>query len=59
VTVTIVSDDPARGWRAAATHKWLNSPCTTASGADAVGVESGAIVCGTLAVPSSSATQND
>lgn len=58
VTVTIVSEDPYTGWRAAAKHKWLNSPCTTASGAEAVGVESGAIVCSNLAMPASSATQN-
>lgn len=58
VTVTIVSDDPARGWKAAAKHKWLDTPCITASGADAVGVESGAIVCSSLAVPPSSATQS-
>lgn len=53
VTVTIVSEDPARGWKAAAKHKWLDAPCITAAGAEAVGVESGAIVCGSLAAPSS------
>jgi len=45
VTVTIESSDPQRGWKAAARHMWLNTPCTTATGIDAVGVESGAIIC--------------
>ena len=58
VTITIVSDDPYRGWRAAAKHKWLDSPCTTASGSEAVGVESGAIICSVLMTPASSATGN-
>jgi prepilin-type N-terminal cleavage/methylation domain-containing protein len=48
VTVSILSDDTTRGWKAAAKHKWLDSPCVTAVGTDAVGVESGAIVCGNL-----------
>jgi hypothetical protein len=26
-------------------HDWLATPCTTAAGSDAVGVEAGAIVC--------------
>ena len=45
VSVTIESSDPLRGWKAAARHVWLDTPCTTASGVDAVGVESGAIIC--------------
>jgi prepilin-type N-terminal cleavage/methylation domain-containing protein len=45
VSVTIESSDPLRGWKAAARHVWLNTPCTTAAGIDAVGVESGAIIC--------------
>jgi prepilin-type N-terminal cleavage/methylation domain-containing protein len=45
VSVTIESSDPLRGWKAAARHVWLNTPCTTAAGVDAVGVESGAIIC--------------
>ena len=45
VSVTIESSDPLRGWKAAARHMWLNTPCTTAAGIDAVGVESGAIIC--------------
>lgn len=56
VTVTIISEDPYRGWRAAAKHKWLDGPCTTATGSEAVDVESGAIICSNLAVPASSAT---
>lgn len=59
VSVSIASDDPARGWKAVATHKWLDTPCTTAAGADAVGVESGAIVCSNLAAPVASASKND
>lgn len=57
VTVTIVSDDPYRGWKAAAKHRWLDAPCTTAAGDEAIGVESGAIICGSLTAPASSATQ--
>ena len=45
VTVTIESSDPLRGWKASARHMWLPTPCTTATGADAVDVESGAIIC--------------
>jgi len=51
VEIIIVSADPAKGWRAAATHTWLATPCTTASGADAVGVEAGAIVCSNVSLP--------
>jgi len=57
VTVTIISDDPFKGWRAAAQHRWLATPCTTAAGAEAVGVEAGAIVCANLAVATAYATQ--
>ena len=50
VEITIVSSDLEKGWRAAATHTWLSTPCTTAAGADAVGVEAGAIVCSNVAL---------
>lgn len=53
VAITIESEDPMRGWKASAKHVWLDTPCTTASGADAVGVESGSIVCANLALPPS------
>ena len=56
VTVAIVSEDPTRGWKAAAKHNWLESPCVTAAGAEAVGLESGAIVCPNLAAQASAAT---
>jgi prepilin-type N-terminal cleavage/methylation domain-containing protein len=59
VSVTIVSDDPTRGWKAAAKHRWLDSPCITAAGAEAVGVESGAIVCANLALASASASSTN
>jgi len=55
VQIVIVSTDPLKGWSALARHAWLATPCTTASGADAVGVESGAIVCSNLAIPSGGA----
>ena len=58
VSVTIVSSDPLKGWRALARHAWLATPCSTAVGADAVGVEAGAIVCSNLAAPSSGAQGN-
>ena len=45
VSLTLESSDPHRGWKAAARHAWLQTPCTTAAGIDAVGVEAGAIVC--------------
>jgi len=45
VSVTIESTDPVRGWKATAHHMWLATPCTTATGPDADGVESGAIIC--------------
>lgn len=56
VTVSIVSEDPTRGWKAAAKHKWLHLPCITAAGAEAVDVESGAIVCPNLAMEAAAAT---
>jgi prepilin-type N-terminal cleavage/methylation domain-containing protein len=55
VEITIVSTDPLKGWSAVARHAGLATPCTTASGPDAVGVESGAIVCSNVAVPSGGA----
>jgi prepilin-type N-terminal cleavage/methylation domain-containing protein len=55
VEITIVSADPLKGWSAVARHARLATPCTTASGPDAVGVESGAIVCSNVAMPSSGA----
>jgi prepilin-type N-terminal cleavage/methylation domain-containing protein len=57
VSVDIESTDPLKGWRASARHAWLATPCTTAAGPDAVGVEAGAIICSNLATPSSGATQ--
>lgn len=45
VSITIESSDELKGWRASAKHDWLATPCTTAAGSDAVGVEAGAIVC--------------
>jgi len=51
VEITIVTTDPLKGWSALARHTWLASPCTTAVGVDAVGVESGSIVCSNLALP--------
>lgn len=57
VSITIESTDLIRGWRASARHRWLASPCTTAAGPDATGVEAGAIVCSNIAAPSAGATQ--
>ena len=48
VSVVIESSDPQRGWKAEARHMWLSTPCTTAAGDDAVGVESGAIICSNI-----------
>ena len=48
VTITIESTDEQKGWRASAKHDWLATPCTTAAGADAVGVEAGSIVCSNI-----------
>jgi prepilin-type N-terminal cleavage/methylation domain-containing protein len=55
VDITIVSTDPLKGWSALARHAWLATPCTTASGPDAVGVEAGAIVCSNVAAPAAGA----
>jgi len=55
VEITIVSTDPLKGWSALARHAGLATPCTTASGPDAVGVESGAVICANLAAPASGA----
>lgn len=59
VTVTIESSDPFRGWKAAARHAWLTTPCTTAAGADAVGVEAGAILCANVSATLGTVTQSD
>jgi prepilin-type N-terminal cleavage/methylation domain-containing protein len=56
VDITIVTTDPLKGWSALARHAWLATPCTTSVGSDAVGVESGAILCSNLAAPSAGAT---
>jgi prepilin-type N-terminal cleavage/methylation domain-containing protein len=58
VSVTIESSDPLRGWKAAARHLWLNTPCTTATGVDAVGVESGAIICSNVSTTLGAVTSN-
>ena len=58
VEITIVTTDPLKGWRALARHTWLATPCTTAAGADAVGVEAGAIECSNLALPAGGADGN-
>jgi len=55
VDIIIVSTDPLKGWSALARHAWLATPCTTASGSDAVEVESGAIMCSNLAIPTGGA----
>ena len=57
VSIDIESTDPLKGWRASARHMWLATPCTTAAGADAVGVEAGAIICSNIAAPSAGAMQ--
>lgn len=59
VTITIESTDPFKGWRAVARHMWLATPCTTATGADAIGVEAGAIVCSNIALPAGGAQGSD
>jgi prepilin-type N-terminal cleavage/methylation domain-containing protein len=51
VEITIVTPDPLKGWSAVARHLALATPCTTAVGSEAVGVESGAILCSNLALP--------
>ncbi len=55
VEITIVSTDPLKGWSALARHAWLATPCTTAAGPDATGVESGAIICSNLGLPAGGA----
>jgi len=55
VEITIMSTDPLKGWSALARHAWLATPCTTASGPDAVGVESGAVICSNVSVPAAGA----
>jgi prepilin-type N-terminal cleavage/methylation domain-containing protein len=57
VSIAIESTDPLKGWRAEARHLWLATPCTTAAGADAIGVEAGSIVCSNIGAPSSGAMQ--
>jgi prepilin-type N-terminal cleavage/methylation domain-containing protein len=57
VSIVIQSSDPLKGWRASARHAWLATPCTTAIGADATGVEAGSIVCSNLGLPSGGAMQ--
>jgi prepilin-type N-terminal cleavage/methylation domain-containing protein len=59
VTVTLESSDPYRGWKAAARHAWLNTPCTTAAGIEAVGVEAGAILCSNVSASLGSVTASD
>lgn len=59
VSVTIESSDPYKGWKAAARHAWLQTPCTTAAGVDAVGVEAGAIVCSNLTATLGSVTKSE
>jgi prepilin-type N-terminal cleavage/methylation domain-containing protein len=58
VSVAIESSDPLRGWKASARHNWLSTPCTTAAGVDAVGVESGAIICANVSLTVGAAKGN-
>jgi len=58
VTVDIESSDPLKGWKASARHAWLSTPCTTATGVDAAGVEAGAIVCSNVSATAGAATEN-
>ena len=58
VSITIESNDDQKGWRASARHDWLSTPCTTAAGADAVGVEAGSIVCSNVSLTLGAATQS-
>jgi type IV pilus assembly protein PilA len=58
VSVTIESSDPMKGWKASARHAWLSTPCTTAAGADAVEVESGAIICSNISATLGAVTNN-
>jgi prepilin-type N-terminal cleavage/methylation domain-containing protein len=59
VSVSIEAADPYRGWKAAARHAWLQTPCTTAAGIEAVGVEAGAILCSNVTATLGSVTQSD
>ena len=59
VTITIESADLVKGGRASARHTWLATPCTTATGADAIGVEAGAIVCANVSLPVGGAQGGD
>ena len=58
VQITIESTDPVKGWRAVARHLWLQTPCSTAVGPDAVGAESGAIVCSNVSLQPAGAQGN-
>jgi type II secretory pathway pseudopilin PulG len=58
VSVTIESSDPLKGWKASARHAWLATPCTTAAGADARDVESGAIICSNVSATLGAVTSN-
>ena len=58
VSLTLESSDPYRGWKAAARHAWLQTPCTTAAGIEAVGVEAGAIVCSNVTATLGAVTGN-
>ncbi len=58
VAITIESSDPVKGWRASARHAWLATPCTTAAGSDAEGVEAGAIICSNLGLAAGGAQGN-
>lgn len=58
VSVSIESSDPLKGWKASARHAWLNTPCTTAAGVDAIGVESGAIICSNISATLGAVTSN-
>ena len=58
VSVAIASSDPDRGWTATASHALLTEPCRTAVGAEAVGVESGSIVCSSLSLASVGPAKN-
>ena len=58
VSLTLESSDPYRGWKAAARHAWLQTPCTTAAGIEAVGVEAGAILCSNVTATLGAVTGN-
>jgi prepilin-type N-terminal cleavage/methylation domain-containing protein len=59
VSVEIESSDPYRGWKAAARHAWLQTPCTTAQGVDAIGVEAGAILCSNVSATLGAVSASD